>query len=134
MMTDGLENFSLNDLSSPHSDETAGPIATSAAYESVKDLTSGQDLPSPGSLAGLKDGVPVVKARPYQKEMVEESLSRNIIVAMDTGSGKTHIAVMRMLYELEHLPSNQVCHSAIKSYYILTSSDHLVSSPNSLTR
>lgn len=29
--------------------------------------------------------------RSYQAEMVEESLKANIIVAMDTGSGKTHM-------------------------------------------
>lgn len=29
--------------------------------------------------------------RSYQAEMVEESLNRNVIVVMDTGSGKTHM-------------------------------------------
>ncbi|KAF2262376.1 P-loop containing nucleoside triphosphate hydrolase protein [Lojkania enalia] len=33
------------------------------------------------------------RLRSYQAEMVEESLRANIIVAMDTGSGKTHIAL-----------------------------------------
>ncbi|PVH89342.1 P-loop containing nucleoside triphosphate hydrolase protein [Cadophora sp. DSE1049] len=40
--------------------------------------------------------------------MLEESLRRNVIVAMDTGSGKTHIAVMRMQHELERIPSHQI--------------------------
>ena len=31
--------------------------------------------------------------RSYQAEMVEESLKSNIIVVMDTGSGKTHMFV-----------------------------------------
>lgn len=31
--------------------------------------------------------------RSYQAEMVEESLKSNIIVVMDTGSGKTHMLV-----------------------------------------
>lgn len=31
------------------------------------------------------------RLRSYQDEMVEESLNANIIVAMDTGSGKTHM-------------------------------------------
>jgi len=38
-------------------------------------------------------------ARAYQREMYYESLKRNIIVAMDTGSGKTLIAVDRIRYE-----------------------------------
>lgn len=29
--------------------------------------------------------------RSYQAEMVEESLHQNVIVVMDTGSGKTHM-------------------------------------------
>jgi type I site-specific restriction endonuclease len=33
------------------------------------------------------------RLRSYQAEMVEESLRNNIIVAMDTGSGKTHMCV-----------------------------------------
>lgn len=39
--------------------------------------------------------------RGYQTEMVEESMKANIIVAMDTGSGKTHIAIERARAELE---------------------------------
>ena len=31
------------------------------------------------------------RLRSYQAEMVEASLSSNIIVVMDTGSGKTHM-------------------------------------------
>lgn len=31
--------------------------------------------------------------RSYQAEMVEESLHQNVIVVMDTGSGKTHMLV-----------------------------------------
>jgi hypothetical protein len=38
--------------------------------------------------AGLKG---TFRLRSYQAEMVEESLKANIIVAMDTGSGKTHM-------------------------------------------
>ena len=39
-------------------------------------------------------------ARAYQLEMYDESRKRNIIVAMDTGSGKTLIAVERIRDEL----------------------------------
>jgi superfamily II DNA or RNA helicase len=35
-------------------------------------------------------------ARDYQQEMLEQSMRRNIVVAMDTGSGKTLIAVLRI--------------------------------------
>jgi hypothetical protein len=53
----------------------------------VDDFLSDDD--SPASLH-LENGTPAIKPRPYQLEMVEESLSKNIIIAMDTGSGKTH--------------------------------------------
>ncbi|KAI1004604.1 Dicer-like protein 2 [Podosphaera aphanis] len=54
--------------------------------------------------SGVKPCTPEITPRSYQIEMYEESLKRNIIVAawkMDTGSGKTHVAVMRIKYELE---------------------------------
>ena len=41
------------------------------------------------------------KPRKYQLEMLQESLRRNIIIALDTGAGKTHIAVLRMKHEIE---------------------------------
>ncbi|KAK6825214.1 hypothetical protein PG987_012708 [Apiospora arundinis] len=47
-------------------------------------------------------------ARAYQLEMLEESLKQNIIVAMDTGSGKTQVAVLRIQAELERTPPGKV--------------------------
>ncbi|KAH9851493.1 P-loop containing nucleoside triphosphate hydrolase protein [Lenzites betulinus] len=44
---------------------------------------------------------PQVHTRAYQQELLEESLRRNLIIALDTGSGKTHIAVLRMKHEAE---------------------------------
>ena len=69
--------------------ETQGPD------EVVEDLTGEDDLlsNSVSSLSSLKlsDGTPNIKPRSYQIEMLEESLKHNIIVAADTGSGKTHM-------------------------------------------
>ncbi|KAF9553265.1 P-loop containing nucleoside triphosphate hydrolase protein [Agrocybe pediades] len=42
--------------------------------------------------------------RGYQQEMLDESMRRNIIIALDTGSGKTLIAVLRMKHEMEREP------------------------------
>ncbi|KAH7075677.1 dicer-like protein 2, partial [Paraphoma chrysanthemicola] len=41
------------------------------------------------------------RLRSYQAEMVEESLKSNIVCVMDTGSGKTHVAIERARAELE---------------------------------
>jgi endoribonuclease Dicer len=46
--------------------------------------------------------------REYQLEMLNESLKRNIIIALDTGSGKTHIAVLRLKLEAER-ESHKAC-------------------------
>ncbi|KAH9914351.1 uncharacterized protein B0H18DRAFT_1087835 [Fomitopsis serialis] len=42
--------------------------------------------------------------RGYQQELLEASLRSNIIIALGTGSGKTHIAVLRMKHEAEREP------------------------------
>ncbi|KAH7925160.1 P-loop containing nucleoside triphosphate hydrolase protein [Leucogyrophana mollusca] len=42
--------------------------------------------------------------REYQQEMLNASLLENIIIAQDTGSGKTRIAVLRMKIEAEREP------------------------------
>ncbi|KAF8876387.1 hypothetical protein BD779DRAFT_1677791 [Infundibulicybe gibba] len=47
------------------------------------------------------DAEPTILTRGYQQEMLEESIRNNIIIALDTGSGKTHIAILRMKIELE---------------------------------
>ncbi|PYH49827.1 putative RNA helicase/RNAse III [Aspergillus saccharolyticus JOP 1030-1] len=44
------------------------------------------------------------RSRSYQTEMFEASLKGNIIVTMGTGSGKTHIALLRIKRELERNP------------------------------
>ncbi len=44
----------------------------------------------------------IVHTRAYQQELLEESLHRNIVIALDTGSGKTHIAVLRLKHQAEH--------------------------------
>ncbi len=45
---------------------------------------------------------PVVHVtRGYQQELLQESLRKNIVIALDTGSGKTHIAMLRMKHEVE---------------------------------
>jgi ERCC4-related helicase len=41
-------------------------------------------------------------SRAYQFEMFEFSLKGNTIVVMDTGSGKTHVAILRIMHELEN--------------------------------
>ncbi|CZS99458.1 related to Dcl-2 dicer RNA helicase/RNAseIII CAF [Rhynchosporium agropyri] len=86
-------------------------FTTTEVPEAEEDLANiDAALSDSDNLKGLniQDGPPVVKPRPYQKEMLQESLKRNIIVAMDTGSGKTHIAVMRIQYEIERIPSHQI--------------------------
>ncbi|KAL4907912.1 ATP-dependent helicase dcl2 [Aspergillus multicolor] len=54
-------------------------------------------------MASAPEGEPADhRARSYQLEMFEASLKGNIIVAMGTGSGKTQIAILRIMHELEN--------------------------------
>jgi ERCC4-related helicase len=59
-------------------------------------------LPRDG--AQIAAGNATVRTRAYQQEMLEESLKRNIVIALDTGSGKTHIAVLRIREEVNRQP------------------------------
>ena len=75
--SDSLDPFihSLSDGDSPRT-----------ANEVVEDLTGEDEVfhdtqSSPGP-SNLKAGEPTIKPRPYQLEMLEESLQRNIIVAV----------------------------------------------------
>ncbi|KAI0771427.1 P-loop containing nucleoside triphosphate hydrolase protein [Irpex lacteus] len=52
---------------------------------------------------------PVVHVtRGYQQELLQESLRKNIVIALDTGSGKTHIAMLRMKHEVEQ-QTKKIC-------------------------
>ncbi|TLD21123.1 hypothetical protein PspLS_09029 [Pyricularia sp. CBS 133598] len=50
------------------------------------------------------NGPQSIIARAYQLEMFQASMQQNIIVSMDTGSGKTQVAVLRIKAELERTP------------------------------
>ncbi|TFK66832.1 P-loop containing nucleoside triphosphate hydrolase protein [Pluteus cervinus] len=50
---------------------------------------------------GGSSGSAIPNTRGYQLEMLHTSLQKNIIIALDTGSGKTHIAVLRIKREIE---------------------------------
>lgn len=68
--------------------------------------------PSPPEGEGSDDDLPQepskMDTRAYQLEMFEMSLRENIIVAMDTGSGKTQIALLRMRAELDTCSADKV--------------------------
>ncbi|GAB2289126.1 endoribonuclease Dicer [Dionaea muscipula] len=81
------------------------------------DADAGDDLPSVGVRssctcvdgAELKD--PRKNARRYQLELCKRALEENVIVYLETGLGKTRIAVL-LIYEMGHLikkPQKQIC-------------------------
>ncbi|KAK1596122.1 RNase3 domain-containing protein [Colletotrichum navitas] len=76
----------------------------SAAAEDVfldNEVSLPSDEPAPG--------IPVImNARAYQTEMFAQSMRQNIIVAMDTGSGKTQVAVLRIRAEVERTSSKHI--------------------------
>ncbi|KAH8807749.1 ATP-dependent helicase dcl2 [Xylogone sp. PMI_703] len=54
------------------------------------------------------DKIPIETSRAYQLEMYEASMRGNVIVVMDTGSGKTHVAKLRIQAELERCPVHKL--------------------------
>ena len=51
---------------------------------------------------------PLITTRSYQQEMLDASLAGNVVIAQDTGSGKTHVAVLRMKIECDREPQKVI--------------------------
>ncbi|KAA1474785.1 P-loop containing nucleoside triphosphate hydrolase protein [Dentipellis sp. KUC8613] len=64
-------------------------------------------MPSDADAQEEQPKLALPQTRGYQQEMLDESLKKNIVIALDTGAGKTHIAVLRMKLECEQ-PSSKV--------------------------
>lgn len=60
----------------------------------------------------MANNVSRLQSRGYQLEMFKESMERNIIVTMATGSGKTNIACLRIEAELQRSPGKRVWFTA----------------------
>ncbi|KAK7607824.1 hypothetical protein BKA81DRAFT_366321 [Phyllosticta paracitricarpa] len=83
---------------------SSNPTITMLEFNNVRkslDQGIGRDVEGPD------DPLPF-RLRSYQTEMVEESLKQNIIVTMDTGSGKTHIAIARTEAELQNCDPDKI--------------------------
>ncbi|GAB7356392.1 hypothetical protein MBLNU459_g7172t1 [Dothideomycetes sp. NU459] len=95
----------------------APPVVQGPAY--VDESVNVSDATSNGNL---------FKLRSYQDELLEQSLARNSIIALDTGSGKTHVAIARARAELESCsreklvwflaPTVALCHQHSVSFRI----------------
>ena len=73
-----LRAIELTSVTSTSTSVSTRPMAlTNAIQDGVAGVSSSRDEP--------------FRLRSYQAEMVEESMRTNIIVVMDTGSGKTHM-------------------------------------------
>ncbi|KAM0336378.1 hypothetical protein ACHAPQ_004233 [Fusarium lateritium] len=95
---------------SPIVNETATPtveitetLSIIAAGKVLGEAQDEADEPKPVSPAPE-----IINPRAYQREMLEQSLKRNVIVAMDTGSGKTQVAVLRIQAELERCSPDKI--------------------------
>ncbi|KAK2047429.1 RNase3 domain-containing protein [Colletotrichum somersetense] len=85
--------------SEPQNQETLLATAEDVFLDNDTSLPSDESAP----------GTPVImNARAYQTEMFAQSMRQNIIVAMDTGSGKTQVAVLRIRAELERTSSKHI--------------------------
>ncbi|KAK2802013.1 Dicer-like protein 2 [Onygenales sp. PD_10] len=80
------------------SPETDGHVPNHAPLDAENGETTSKE----------KNGSSAFKPRAYQLEMLDTSLKGNTIVAMDTGSGKTQIAILRIRAELERCPERKL--------------------------
>jgi len=62
--------------------------SSARCFATESDMNESDDEPNVNSLS--EDG-DTFTLRSYQDEMLDESLKRNTIVALDTGAGKTHM-------------------------------------------
>ncbi|KAM0261033.1 hypothetical protein ACHAQJ_002472 [Trichoderma viride] len=80
--------------------------------DDIREALSAQHVQSSGTHAASSGGdgeqTVMMASRAYQLEMLEQSRKQNVIVAMDTGSGKTQVAVLRIKEELESCDSNKI--------------------------
>ncbi|KAL0940927.1 dicer-like protein 2 [Colletotrichum truncatum] len=111
-MTDYFQSLS-GDSFDPLEDEVfyevpgPGPHNLGALSATVEDLFLGSEAASPSHETA--SGTPaIMNSRAYQLEMLAESRKQNIIVAMDTGSGKTQVAILRIKAELERTATEQI--------------------------
>ncbi|KAK0758142.1 hypothetical protein N5P37_009443 [Trichoderma harzianum] len=87
-------------------DEAPGPGFDIREPPSAPDGVSSGSQAAPLCEDGEQTGI--MASRAYQIEMLEQSLERNVIVAMDTGSGKTQVAILRIKKELETCDPKQI--------------------------
>lgn len=90
-----VDDMAVDEASSPtsHITELASVIAPDGSTEATA-VSANEPEPDPPAEETMS-------ARAYQLEMLQQSLKRNVIVVMDTGSGKTQVAVLRIKAELE---------------------------------
>ncbi|KAK1481398.1 RNase3 domain-containing protein [Colletotrichum cuscutae] len=84
-----------------------GPHNQEALSTAAEELILNNEASSPLAEPASGNSV-IMNARAYQSEMLAESMRQNVIVAMDTGSGKTQVAVLRIRAELERTTSEKI--------------------------
>ncbi|KAK6942248.1 DEAD/DEAH box helicase domain [Dillenia turbinata] len=88
---------------------TASSSSSSSIVESFSSLSVADEEKDQGSNSPEKD--PRRIARKYQLELCRKAMLENVIVYMETGCGKTHIAIL-LIYEMRHLikkPQKNIC-------------------------
>ncbi|KAI8154629.1 Dicer-like protein 2 [Colletotrichum sp. SAR 10_65] len=104
--TDPSEDDQHSDVPAPGPLNQDAISASASASSSEELFLDNEAALSPDETAS---GTQVImNSRAYQLEMFAESMRQNIIVAMDTGSGKTQVAVLRIKAELERTATEQI--------------------------
>ncbi|KFA61203.1 hypothetical protein S40285_06443 [Stachybotrys chlorohalonatus IBT 40285] len=85
----------------------ASPTPHAQVNETIRHVVDGH-VTAPAPAPDTSDGTSRLNPRAYQQEMFDHSLQRNTIVAMDTGSGKTQVAILRIAAELDKASTDKI--------------------------
>lgn len=66
----------------------------------------------------IKESSSRLQARPYQTELLNEAIQRNIIVCLGTGTGKTFISVL-LIKELAYQIRKEFRHGGKRTFFLV---------------
>ncbi|KIE01203.1 Dicer-like protein 2, partial [Metarhizium majus ARSEF 297] len=102
---EGDQNDTPTDF--PNIRETISAAALQASPQEQLEDASHQGIACDNETSGTPSAT-AMSPRAYQLEMLDQSLKQNAIVVMDTGSGKTQVAVLRIKTELDRSAPDKI--------------------------
>ncbi|UNI16097.1 Dicer-like protein 2 [Purpureocillium takamizusanense] len=100
--------YSTRHVATPPAPDIREIVSAAAAAQDASSSDQASTVPGRDNEVTETATQGIMSSRAYQLEMLDQSLRQNVIVAMDTGSGKTQVAVLRIKAELERSSSEKI--------------------------